>query len=555
VHRRPRRGNRKRGRLMTKVSKQFGVLLSLMLVAALLLSGCGPRSEAKSGAKGLDDGIITYGMTGDPVIFNPILSTGGSASLIINRVFNGLVRANEDFEMIGDLAESWSFSDDGLVWTFELKEGVKFHDGQPLTSADVKYTYEAIKHPDYQGIRATDFEPIETVETPDDQTVVLHLSEPFAPLLSKLSVGILPKHVFETTSIEDMKQNSANMEPIGTGPYKFIEWQKGQHIILEANPDYFGEGPHIEKMVIKFYQDEQVMLAALEKGDIDYMDSIPVDDIERMKESYSGSYDFQEVPYNGYTYIGLKQTHPILKDIRVRKALMYGLNRKQIVDDLLNGYGILMNANIAPVSWAYADGELEEYPYDVEKAKALLEEADWKEGPDGIREKDGTKLAFQVVARSGNKEEEAVLLIAQEDWRKIGIDIDPEFIEYSVLLEQYLDVAKFEAYSLGWTLGVDPDCYLFFHSTCAVNDEGQLMGFNDVEFKNEELDRLLEEGRKELDQENRKEIYGKLQQIVNDELPYVFLYSKNKVSAMNKRVNGVVWSALGPLYPEKWYIE
>ena len=185
----------------------------------------------------------------------------------------------------------------------------------------------------------------------------------------------------------------------------------------------------------------------------------------------------------------------------------------------------------------------------------MLQEAGWIKGPDGIYEKDGARLSFTVVARSGNKEEEAVLLLAQEDWNKIGVEMKPEFIEYSVLLEQYLDVAKFEAYLLGWSLGVDPDCYLFFHSECGVNEEGQLVGFNDVEFKNEELDRLLEEGRKELDQEKRKEIYKEVQAIVNDQLPYVFLYSRNNVQAMNKRIQGVVWSKLGPMYPEKWYIE
>jgi len=538
------------------MTKKMSLVVILLLVFSLVASGCGSgNQEEGSNGEPMTGGVITYGITGDPVTFNPILSTGGTATLIISRVFNGLLKQDENLQMVGDLAESWEFSEDGLVWTFKLKDGVKFHDGVPLTSEDVKYTYDAIRHPDYQGVRATDFEPIEKVETPDEHTVVLYLKEPFSPLLSKLSIGIIPKHIFETTSIADMKQNKANMEPIGTGPYKYKEWQKGQYILLEANEDYFEEGPYIQQVVIKVYQDEQVMLAALEKGDIDYMDSIPVDDIDRMKEQYADTFDFKEIPMNGYRYIGLKQTHPILRDLKVRQALMYGLNRQQIVDDLLQGYATVMNANIPPVSWAYADEELNPYPYDPAKAEALLQEAGWIKGPDGIYEKDGARLSFTVVARSGNKEEEAVLLLAQEDWNKIGVEMKPEFIEYSVLLEQYLDVAKFEAYLLGWSLGVDPDCYLFFHSECGVNEEGQLVGFNDVEFKNEELDRLLEEGRKELDQEKRKEIYKEVQAIVNDQLPYVFLYSRNNVQAMNKRIQGVVWSKLGPMYPEKWYIE
>jgi len=535
--------------------RKTGVLLVCTLVFALLLVGCGPK-EPETGTTGPDlGGSIIFGMTGDPVIFNPILSTDVPSGEIIDLTYSGLVRANENLEMVGDLAEEWSFSDDGLVWTFKLREDVRFHDGEPLTSADVKYTYDAIKDPDYQGIRATDFKPVEKIEAPDDYTVVFYLSEPYAPLLTNLSYGILPKHIFEQTSIKDMKQNEANMNPIGTGPYKFVEWQKGQHIILEANEDYYGEGPYIEQVIYKFYQDEQVMLAALEKGDISYMGSIPPDDIERVRDEYADRFEFVEVPQNGYTYIGLKQTHPILKEKNVRKALMYGLNRQGIVDDILLGYGTVVNSNIPPVSWAYAEGELEEYPYDPEKAKDLLEEAGWVEGPDGIRVKDGEKLSFSVLTSSGSKLNESVMMIAQEDWLDIGVEIHPEFIEWAVLCSQYLDVAQFEAYLLAWSLGLDPDFYLFFHSDAAVDERGQLVGFNDVEFKNERLDELLEAGRRELDQERRKEIYIEAQEIVNEELPYVFLFSRNSVAAMDNRVKGVVWSALGPMFPELWYIE
>ena len=224
--------------------KKAGAVLSLVLVFAMVLTGCGPTDDPGVGDDGPTvGGSITYGMTGDPVIFNPILSTDTPSGFINGRVYSGLVRSNENLEMIGDLAESWEFSDDGLVWTFKLREDVKFHDGEPLTSADVKYTYDAIKHPDYTGVRATNFKSVEKIEAPDDYTVVFHLNEPFAPLLTYLSYGILPKHIFEQTSIKDMKTNEACMEPIGTGPYKYAEWQKGQHIILEANEDYYGEGP------------------------------------------------------------------------------------------------------------------------------------------------------------------------------------------------------------------------------------------------------------------------------------------------------------------------
>ncbi len=543
--------------------KKIGILVSLLLAIALFVGGCGgggtpttPQEPAgPTGGGPKVGGTITYGMTGDPVIFNPILYTDTPSGFVISRVYSGLVRANENLEMVGDIAKSWEFSDDGLVWTFYLRDDVVFHDGTPLTSEDVKYTYEAILHPDYTGIRATNFKAVDHIEAPDPYTVVFYLKEPFAPMLTYLTYGILPKHIFEQTSIRDMKENPANFEPIGSGPYKFVDWQRGQHIILEAFDDYYGEGPYIQQVIVKFYQDEQVMLAALERGDIDYMGSLPPDDIDRVKAEYSDRLDFVEFPTNGYTYIGLKQTHPILSDVRVRKALMYGLNRKAIVDDILQGYGTIMNSNIPPVSWAYAEGELETYDYNPEKAKQLLEEAGWVEGPDGIRVKDGKRLSFSLLTDSGSKMYESIVMLVQEDWEKIGVELKPEFLEWSVLCSQYLDVAKFESYMLGWSLGLDPDFYLFFHTEAGVDEEGNLVGFNDVEFSDPELDRLLEEGRRVMDQEERKRIYFEAQKIVNDQLPYVFLYTRNNVAAIDKRIKGVVWSTLGPMFPELWYIE
>ena len=524
------------------------MVTAVVLIAAV--AGCGAPNGPKKG------GTITFGMTGDPVIFNPILSTDVPSGRVNDLVYSGLIKLNEKLEPVGDLAESWETSPDGLVWTIHLRKGVKWHDGQPFSSADVKYTYEAIKSPDYTGVRATEFKPIQKIETPDDYTVVLTLDKPYAPLLTTaLTYGIIPKHLFESTPIAKMKENPANMQPIGTGPYKYKEWQKGQYILLEANPDYFDGAPNIEKVVFKFYQDEQVMLAALEKGDIDYMGAIPADEVDRIKKDYATKFDFHEIADLGYNYIGLKQTNPLFKDVRVRQALMYGANREQIVKDVLKGRAEVMNANLPSASWAYAGDQLNPYKYDPEKAKQLLEEAGWKVGPDGIRVKDGKRFSFKLITSTGNKTLESALNIIQQNWKDIGVEAKVEYIEWSVLCAQYLDVAKFEAYALGWSLGVDPDFYLYFHSSSAVNEKGQLVGFNDVEFKNPDLDKLLEQGRATMDPAKRKEIYIQAQKIVNEQLPYVFLYSQHVTSAMSNRIKGVIWSTQGPIDLYKWYIE
>jgi len=550
---------RLRGSVMT--------VLVLLLGFSLVFSACGgqPADEGDTGDTPPPseeptrevEGEILYGMAGDPVLFNTILNTDIPSAFIIDRVFNGLVEFDENLEPVGDLAESWEFSEDGLEWTFHLREGVKWHDGEEFTAEDVKWTYDTIKHPDCSGPRTVDFQPVVETEIVDDYTVKLTLEEPYAPLLEALTVGIMPEHIFGETEVATMREHPANQAPIGTGPYKWGEWVKGQYLVLEANENYFEEGPWIARVRLQFYQDTQVMLAALENGDIDYMGSVPPDDVERVRDELEDTFNFYEFPNNGYTYIGLKQTHPILQDKRVRAALMYGINRAQIIEDVFKGLGTVMNSHYPPFSWAYTD-DVNEYEYETERAIGLLEEAGWTEvGDDGIRRNaNGDKLEFVVVCNTGNPQRESVLLVAQEQLKEIGVNMKPEFYEWSVLLEQYLDVAEFEAYMCGWSLGLDPDPYTYFHSVSSeFGPDGFLKGFNDVAIRNDELDRLIEEGRTTLDHETRKGIYQDINKILNEELPYIFLYTNNSVTAMHKRIQNVTMSPLGPINPNEWYIE
>ncbi len=546
------------------------VLLLVVLLGIALMFGCAPEVEDPEDPEEPEEpaeepvteevpavgGEMVYGMTAEPVILNTILSTGTPAGFVNGRVYVGLVRADENLEMQPYAARDWEFSDDGLEWTFELRDDVYFHDGVQLTADDVVYTYMAILHPDYTGHRRPTYRSIEDVVAVDDFTVKFILSEPFAPLLSNLTLGILPAHLFEDQPIGEMRELEVNMQPIGAGPYVFEEWRSGEYMVLTRNPDFFLDGPYIEQVRIRFYGDEQVMLTALEAGDIDYMGSIPPDDIERVVQEHADRFNFIERQQNGYSYIGLKQTDARLSDLRVRQAMTYGIDRQGIVDAVLGGYGTVMNANIPPFSWAY-NPDLEPYEYNPDKAVQLLEDAGWTDiGDDGIRRNaEGERLSVECVTNAGNIIRESSLLIAQDNLSEIGFELKPEFYEWSVLLDQYLDVAMFESYLLGWGLGLDPDAYLFFHSEAGVDEQGNLVGFNDVEYDNSRVDELLELGRTTMDHDARVEIYREIQELLNEELPYVFLYSQDLVTAMAKHVEGVTMSDIGPLFPEEWYVE
>ncbi len=542
-----------------------GLLITMVLVLVMAgIAACAPQDTAGPDDTGEDDistgpqvgGEIVYGFASEPPTLNSILSTDTTSGFIIGRVGNGLVRINQDLETEGDLAKDWSVSEDGLTITFNLRQGVKWHDGEPFTAEDVKFTYDAIMHPDYTGIRASDFKYVEEVEVVDDHTVALHLSQIDSSLLFKLGIVILPEHVFKGCEIANLKEHDASWDPVGTGPYKFVEYVSGEYVVLERNPDYFGEGPYIERVRIRIYQDEQVILSALENGDIDYLGSVPIEDIDRIKESYSDQFEFVATPVNGYDYIGLKQTHPILGNKLVRQALVYGLDRDTLIDTIYKGYGTVMDSHYPPISWAY-NPDVKKYGYDVGQAVDLLEEAGWTTiGDDGIRlNANGDRLSFVLVAPSGDTQTENLLSMVEQYWKEIGVEAKVEYYEWSVLLNQYLDVAQFEAYQCGWSLGLDPDCFNFFHSEASVDEDGNLQGFNDTEFRNDRIDELIELGRGTYDQEERKQYYFEIQDILAEEIPYVWLYTQNVIRAMSKDIKGVVWSPLGPVYPERWYIE
>ena len=532
----------------------LALLLLLGLVGALAV-GCTPKEPAPPVSEKQLGGKIVYGMVGDPVIFNPILATDTPSGSINGRVYQGIVRSNDKLEMINNLAESIDYSEDGLTWTVKVREGVNWHDGEPFTAEDVVFTYQTIMHPDYTGVRKPNFNSVESVELTGEFEFQMTLTRPDASLLSKLDIGIIPKHIFGEIEVKNLREHPANMEPIGTGPYKWGEWAKGQYITLVANEDYWGEGPWIEQVRFQFFQDNQVVLSAFEAGEIDYLGSIPPDDVDRVKEALEAGYNFHEFPANGYTYFGLMQTHPILGDKNVRQALAYGLDRQQIVDTIYNGRATVLNTNMPPISWAFKEG-LNDYAYNKEKAIELLEAAGWTEvGADGIRIKDGERLSFSLVTSSGNTQYEAVLIVTEQQWKEIGVEVDVQYYEWSVLVEKYLDVGEFEAYMLAWSLGLDPDCYLFWHSSAAYDEEGILQGFNDCVYINDRMDELLELGRETMDQAERKEIYGEIQTMLNEDLPNLFMYTQNYTAGMHKKFKGVVFSPLGPIFPELWYIE
>lgn len=502
-------------------------------------------------------GRVVLPIGGDPTSLNPLFTADSMSMSVWGFVFNGLLRTNERSELIGDLAEDWDISNENLTLTFRVRQNVYWHDGVKLTAQDIKFTYDSIMHPDYAGVRANDFAAVKGISCPDDYTLVIQLKNADAAFQSKLTIGILPLHIFQGTTLAQLREHPQSRAPIGTGPFVFKEWVSDQHILLERNPNYFwaGSEPYIGEILFRVYADTQAAVAAFKAGAIDYLGSLPLDEVKLIKKTYSSQYDFRDCRANGYWYIGLKQSHPVLGDKLVRQALTYGLDRQTIVRSLYKGHAVVMHADQPPTSWAY-NPNLNPYAYNKTTAIQLLTVAGWSEvGSDGIRlNSNGERLSFTLISAIGNQARENLLHIIKNQWKDIGVEVIVELCDISTFYTR-LDTGDFAAYQWGWDLGSDPDNYIFWHSTASFDEYGVLQGLNDVGFVNQRVDELVEAGRATFNQEERRKIYWEIQAILNEELPYVFLYSIDSVAALSRRILGDLWSAIGYVFPELWYIK
>ncbi|AZR73695.1 hypothetical protein BBF96_10055 [Anoxybacter fermentans] len=492
-------------------------------------------------------GTLILGTIGDAEVINPVLGTTDSADEYADMVYEAVLDIDPDtMEPIpGPLCESFESSEDNLVWTFHLKKGVKFSDGHEFTAEDVKYTFEIIGDPNTNTVRAYLVEPIESIKIIDDYTIQFTLKYPFPDFLTgTMTMEIIPAHIFAGT---DINTNPANQNPVGTGPFVLEEWVHDDHATFVAREDYHRGRVYLDKVIYKVVADQNALLAAAEAGDIDRA-SVPPAEVARLEREAPAKglklwsrWDF------GYTYIGFNMEREIFKDVRVRKALAISIYKPAIVKVAYFGQGRPATSNVVPgIKWAY-NPNIPEYEYNVDEAKRLLEEAGWVDTDgDGIREKDGKELTFTLITNKGNASREKVLQLAQNFWKKIGVKLEVDALTWTTFITERILKRDFDACVLGWTgMGPDPDDYSLFHSS-QIED-----GFNFVSYRNPEVDKLLEEGRTTMDIEKRKKIYYRIQELIHDDYPYIFLMYSKANAVFNEKVRGLRPSPLGFIHDWK----
>jgi peptide/nickel transport system substrate-binding protein len=532
---------------------QRDTLFVLLLLAAFLLAACNRTDDGR--LPGVEQ-VTTpaYGDTfieasiGDASTLLPVLASDSASSTINSLVYNGLIRYDKNLEVVGDLAESWDISEDNLTLTFHLRKGVTWHDGAPFTSADVKFTYELYVDPKTPTAYAESFRQVAFVETPDDYTFVAHYAKPYAPALLSWATAVHPRHLLEGT---DITKSPLARRPVGTGPFRFAEWVGGEKIVVESNPDYFDGQPYIKRVVYRIIPDTSTQFLELQTGSLDYMGLSPLQ-FDRQTETPAFRRLYNKFRYLafGYSYLGYNLRKPMFRDKRVRQALSYAINKQELIDGVLLGYGAVATGPYKPDTWVY-NPDVRRYDYNPEKARALLAEAGWIDSDgDGVRDKDGKPLAFTIVTNQGNDLRSKTGEIIQRRFKEVGVDVKLRIIEWATFLKEFINPGNFDATILGWTGGPEPDQYNLWHSSKTGPRQLNFIGY-----KNAEVDELLEKGRRIFDQRQRKAYYDRFQEILADEQPYTFLYIGEALPAVSKRFRGVEAAPAGIRYNfEKWYV-
>jgi ABC-type transport system substrate-binding protein len=424
------------------------------------------------------------------------------------------------------------------VITFHLRPDVRFHDGVLFTAKDIKFTYKAIMDPKNLSPRVSDFEPVKAVQIIDPLTVRIVYKRLYSPALGTWGIGILPEHLLNKNALlkekhnlnkEDVsiRQSSFNRHPIGCGPFRFTEWKPDQYIRLDRFKNYWEGPPNYHSYIVRIIPDPLTQEMEFYAGTLDHYNVQP-HQVERLRHDPRFQIFFGTS--FGYTYIGYNMRKEPFNDRRVRTALGMAINVNRIIKYVLYGQGERISGPFAKQTDFYDQG-VPPLPYNPEGSLKLLKEAGWTRNKDGWLEKNGKKLEFTLITNNGNDIRKAILAIVQDEWKKIGVKVHTDLLEWSVFIQERINKADFDAVILGWNMGIEPDMYQIWHSSQC--HPGQL---NFVGFKNRLADDLIIKIRREYNHKRQVEYCHQLHRLIAREQPYTFLYLSKWAAVMDKRI-------------------
>ena len=493
-------------------------------------------SAAKEAAAPITDygDIIVQGSIGKPSNLISMLSTDSSSREVSSRLFVSLLKFDKDLNVVPLAAEWYKVLDDGLRIRFKLRRGIMWSDGNELDLDDVEFTYRLFIDPETPTAYSGDYKQVKEfrrLPEIDDWTFEVLYEKPFPRSLMSWMTDILPRRALEG---EDLRSTPQRRNPVSSGPFRLKSWESDARIVLITNPDYFEGRANLDGVVYRVIRDSSTMFLELLAGKLDYMELSKQQYVYQTSEKkFADKFNVYRSLSFGYSFMGYNLKSPLFKDVRVRKAFAYAINKHDIVDGALFGQGVPAIGPYRPGSWAYND-KIKDYPYDVKKAAELLEEVGWARGRDGVLVKDGLRFSFTLLVNQGNAERIKSAILIQSQLKALGVEVKIRAVEWAAFINEFVNKGFFDALILGWNITNDPDIFDVWHSSRAFAG-----GLNFIGYDNPEVDALLEEGRSTFDQTVRKKCYDRIQEILHEEQPYCFLYVPYSLSALHKRFHGI----------------
>lgn len=524
------------------------LLVALALVAiAILLLAQQPLLRAFVAAPG-EGGIYIEGLVGEIGRLNPLLDATNPADQDIDRlIFSGLVRFDDRGNVQPDLAESWGVSVDGLAYNFQLREGLTWHDSTPLTTTDIAFTAELLRNdqlPIPEDVRAL-WQSVE-VFVFDERTIQFRLPSPYSPFMDYLAFGVLPQHLLGEMDAATLLNAPFNLEPIGSGPYRFDELitenDQVTGISLTAWEGYFLGRPFIDQVVFHYYETSQAAYDAYQQSDVQGISFVDANVLPQALSNPTLSLYSARLPRLSIVMLNLNNAAvPFLQESLVRQALMHGINRQWLIDQFMEGQALVADSPILPGTWAYNEN-LGALAYDIDRATALLKEAGYTVPAEGgeVRTKDGVPLSFEL-AHPDDMLHTQIAQSIQANWAEIGVQVDLVAVPYAELISDYLDTRAYEAalVDLNMSRSPDPDPYPFWHQAEATG------GQNYSSWDDRRASEYLEQARVSTSQVQRARLYRNFQNHFMRELPSLPLFFPVYNYAVSVLVRGV---SVGPMF-------
>lgn len=520
---------------LLSLSKSASAICTALIMAACSASdnSTTQQQDLKKHYPAEGGGTLISAMPAEPSGLISMIAGESASSAISSNIFNTLLKYDKNLELEGDLVEKWEISSDQKSITFTLKPDLTWADNKPLTSADVLFTWQAVTDEKTASPYAADFQLVKKAEAPDARTFKVTYEQAYAPALdSWAGLQILPKHLLLK---QDLHTTAFARNPIGSHYYQLDSWTHGENIKLSRNPNSVLGQAKIDRLITRIIPDNSAQFLELMADNIDYMglDPIKYSRIIPARAELKEKLALYKELGNSYTYMGFNLKHKPFDDVRVRRAINYAIDKQEIIDGVYLGLGINIASPYKPGT-RWSNPTLTPYPYDPAKARALLKQAGFQDTDgDGIVERDGRPFAFEIITNQ-NKEREKSAVLIQRRLRDVGIDVNIRAIEWASFISRFIKTGDFDVVVLGWGLGLDPDQYNIWHSS--QQSPGQ---FNFIGYKNPAVDKLLEQGRLELNPDRRMKIYHEFARLLLEDSPVIYLSAGYGLTAIHQRVKGI----------------